>query len=118
MQINLKEHSVFSKKFIKMDTEYLDDIEDVICPYCKHGVLIQEYLTPPNPCGCVIYIGTNEGGFEDVTPEKYKKRFCNETSMDIESITDCSDIDGIRIVIQTFTGLAAYYGFEKPKINE
>ena len=58
-----------------MRTEYLGDTEDVICPYCKHSVLIQEDLTPPDPCECVIYIGTNEGGFEDVTPERYKKRF-------------------------------------------
>ena len=100
-----------------MRTEYLDDTEDVICPYCNHAVLIQEDLTSPDPCECVIYIGTNEGGFEDVTPERYKKRFCNETTFDIESITDCKDIDGIRIVIQPFIGPAAYYGFENLKVD-
>jgi hypothetical protein len=100
-----------------MRTEYLDDTENVICPYCKHGVLIQEDLTPPDPCECVIYIGTNEGGFEDVTPERYKKRFCNETTLDIEGITDCSDIEGIRMVVDSFNGFRAYYGFEKPKAH-
>ena len=101
-----------------MKTEYLDDTEDVMCPYCNHGVLILEDLAPPDPCECVIYIGTNEGGFEDVTPERYKKRFCNETTVDIESITDCSDIEGTRIVVDYLEGLTAYYGFEKPKNNE
>ena len=60
---------------------------------------LQEHLTLPDLCEYVIYIGTNEGGFEDVTPERYKKRFCNETTVDTESITDCSDIEGTRIVV-------------------
>ena len=100
-----------------MRTEYLDDTEDVICPYCNHGVLIQEDLTPPDPCECVIYIGTNEGGFEDInTP--YPDRFNNTVQGDIDELTNCDDIDGIRIELDSFSGLTAYYGFEKPKNNE
>lgn len=100
-----------------MKTEYLDDTENVVCPYCKHIVLNNEECQPYDDCEHVIFIATNEGGFEDIdTP--YPERFNNSVQGDIDELTNCDDIDGIRIELDSLSGLTAYYGFEKPKNNE
>lgn len=97
-----------------MKTKYIEEAADIICPYCQHAVLIHEACSPPDPCQHVIFIATNEAGFEDIeTP--YPERFNNRVKGEIDDLTNCADIEGTRIVQEDFSGIKAYFGFEKPK---